>query len=380
MNRLLILDTTLRDGEQGIGNVMTLTQKAGILEQLNRLPLDLIEIGFPASSEEDVKWARLAATMSMRAKPVVFARPIAADLEKTISATENFESIQYQLLGTGSEIHQELKRKLSLDRLMSELENAVVLLRSAGRNDISVILEDATRGSAALLKEVVTQVSSLGVRSITLADTVGYAVPGEISDMISSIRDCIGPDVSLGIHCHNDLGLATANSLSALSSGASLIQGTMGGLGERAGNCALEEIITILQYKQQWGVTHAEFDLQVVHDVAHQIHQIIGKSVALTKPILGEHVFSTAAGLHQNGILKAPEVYEYLSPLDFGRQRKFIFNRLSGRTLLRTALRDVDDADLDRFNSWLLDLREEVESKNLPDYFERFKLTERSKA
>jgi 2-isopropylmalate synthase len=373
---LLIHDTTLRDGEQGIGNEMTLTQKAAILEQLDRLPLDLIEIGFPAASQEDLKWARMASTMSMRAKPVVLVRPIAEDLKKTISATEKFAAIQYLLLGTGSEIHQQKKRRLPLGRLLDEIANAVDLLRSAGRVDISVILEDASRGSADFLRTVATQMSALGVRSITFADTVGYAVPAEIEAMLCSVRHSVDPNIALGIHCHNDLGLATANTLTAISCGASIIQGTMGGLGERAGNCALEEVITILQYKKQWQVSNPGFDLRDLHDVAHQIHRILNKSISPTKPILGEHVFSTAAGIHQNGLLKSPEIYEYVKPQDFGRQRKLIFNRLSGRTMLNATLGNMNEVEMARFTGWLLGLKEEVEANRLQHYFERFKQSE----
>ncbi|MDR5836655.1 LeuA family protein [Caballeronia sp. LZ034LL] len=372
MSVLLIHDTTLRDGEQGIGNTMSLFTKQAVLEQLDLLPLDFIELGFPASSDEDFNWIKSAARMPLRATPVVLLRPTLHDIRKTLKATEEFESIQYLMLGTGSELHQERKRRRSLGDLLHEIEDAITCLRTAGRENVAVILEDASRGSPAYIQNVSVALSGLGVRSVTLADTVGASTPGEIGALFSTVTSNGPPQVSWGVHCHDDLGLATANTLAAVVAGAQLAHVTVGGLGERAGNCPLEEIVAVLHYKDTLPGFAGRFDLKTLHDVAERIFALLGKPIPPSKPILGQHVFSTAAGIHQNGLLKDPDVYEYVKPGDFGRERRLIVNRLSGRSIVTSALPDVSDGVVDRFCSWLFELERDIDAIEISGYFDRF--------
>jgi 2-isopropylmalate synthase len=372
MNTLLIHDTTLRDGEQGIGNTMSLSTKQAVLEQLNLLPLDFIELGFPASSDEDFASIRGAAKVPLRAMPVVLMRPTLQDVHKTLKATEEFESIQYLILGTGSELHQQRKRRRSLCDLLLETEEATTCLRNAGRENVAVILEDASRGGHAYIQEMAVAISALGIRSVALADTVGAATPEEIGTLFGEVTRKGAPGITWGVHCHNDLGLATANTLAAVAAGAQVAHVTVGGLGERAGNCALEEVVAVLHYKDKSSGFAGRFDLKVLHDAAARIFALLGKSIPPNKPILGEHVFSTAAGIHQNGILKDPEVYEYVRPHHFGRERRLIVNRLSGRSIVKALLSDVSDDIVDKFGSWLIQHEKEIDASEISDYFERF--------
>ncbi|MGU7768615.1 LeuA family protein [Burkholderia sp. MR1-5-21] len=372
MSSLLIHDTTLRDGEQGIGNTMSLSTKRAILEQLNLLPLDSIELGFPASSDEDFAWIRAVSSMPLRATPVVLLRPTPHDLHKTLKATEGFESIQYLLLGTGSELHQQKKRNQSLHYLLCEIEEAATCLRKAGRENIAVILEDASRGGLAYIQRVSVALSALGIRSIALADTVGAITPEEIRTLVGEVTRNVAPGTTWGVHCHNDLGLATANTLAAIAAGAQIAHVTVGGLGERAGNCPLEEVVAVLHYKGNCPGFVGRFDLKVLHDVAARIFALLGKSIPSNKPILGKHVFSTAAGIHQNGMLKDPEIYEYVRPHDFGRERRLVVNRLSGRSIVKALLPDVSDEIVGRFSTWLIEQEKEIDASEISNYFERF--------
>jgi 2-isopropylmalate synthase len=302
----------------------------------------------------------------------VLVRPCERDIHLALAATDVYPAMHFQVLGTGSELHQTNKRRTTFEALLGELDHAVRLLRRAGRDDISVILEDASRGSPRFVAQLTRFLHDLGIAVVHFADTVGAATPPEIAAMIGAAV-CDAPDGAVyGIHCHDDLGLATANTLAAIAAGAQLVHTTIGGLGERAGNCALEQVVAVLHYKRALYGAATGFDLAAVHTVAHRVFEVLGRPVPPSQPLVGEHVFSTAAGLHQNGLIKDPLTYEAVRAEDFGRRRRLVFNRLSGRSILRDALPSVAEADLVEFESWLLALRVDVRAEDLASYYARF--------
>jgi len=333
-----VFDTTLRDGEQGIGHLMTIDQKMSILKSLDVLGLDRIELGFPAASDYDAQWCYQSSTVALKTKVCVFSRPTIEDINKTLLAMRGFDRFQVQLLALGSELHLLHKRGITLDQASNELKQAIQHLKHHGVTDISVIYEDATRGSKSFLKGMIGVAVDEGAHTVTMADTVGYAIPEQIFDLIKWVRVMVGSKIQLAIHAHNDLGLATANTLAAIRADADIIQTTLGGIGERAGNCALEEIAAILHYKFLDYHACLSVDLQELVSACDALFKRLQRDIPSNKPIVGPHVFTTAAGLHQNGILKKSEIYEYVQAQHFGRKRKFMFNRLSSPSVLKNLI------------------------------------------
>lgn len=331
MKTIKVFDTTLRDGEQGIGNLMSIAQKTQIILCLDKLGLDIIELGFPAASEEDKAWFQQAAQLNLQTKVCGFSRLLMSDLQCTLEAMKDFKQCQIQLLAIGSEIHLEHKHKMTLEEAQANLAAAVTFLKNNRIEDIAIILEDSTRGSKALLKAMISTAIHHGVTTITLADTVGCATPSYIYELISWTTSNIDKNVNVGIHCHNDLGLATANTLAAIEAGTDLIQTTLGGIGERVGNCALEEVAAVLHYKKNIYQNKLNINLKNIVKAVHQTFAVLGKDIPHNKPLLSEYAFSTAAGIHQNGILKNPETYEYVRAEDVGRKQVFVKNRLSSK-------------------------------------------------
>lgn len=335
MKKVQIFDTTLRDGEQGIGNLMSIDQKKQILTHLDSLGLDVIELGFPAASQEDLRWFKTASHLSLKTKIAAFSRLQKADLACAVEAIKGFELAQIQLLGIGSEIHLKHKRQMTLEEGLAELAESIIFLKEQKVNDIAVIFEDSTRASKIFLKKMIDTAIAHGATTITLADTLGGAIPGYIENLVRWTRMSIPAKIKIGVHCHNDLGLATANTLAAIDAGADMIQTTFGGIGERAGNCALEEISAVLHYKKEYYQASLNIPLNTIAETAHQIFSVLRKKIHDHKPLLGKHVFSTAAGIHQNGILKHPETYEYVKASDVGRELTFVQNRLSSQQIVK---------------------------------------------
>lgn len=333
MKPLLMFDTTLRDGEQGIGNLMTLEMKSELLPLIDSLGVDIIELAFPAASKEDIAWCHHAATLKFNATPCVLARMNKSDIDLAIEACKYFRSFQIELIAVGSELHLRKKRRMSEQAVLEEQTKSIEYLKQCGVKNISVAFEDATRGSLEYLTKLVKAAVKSGATTICLADTVGFAHPGHIYDMVKHIRKNIPDNIILSIHCHNDLGLATANTLTAVQAGADSVQTTVGGIGERAGNCSLEEVAATLHYKEKVFNATTNINLKKMPKVCEKLFLLLEKPIPLNKPIVGAGVFATAAGIHQNGMIKDPEVYEYVEAEKFGRERKFLMNRLSSKHL-----------------------------------------------
>lgn len=374
MSVIKVFDTTLRDGEQGIGNAMSIEQKSILLKELDSLNLDVIELGFPAASSEDFRWVKTASRMQTKTKLCLFSRLKISDIKTAIEAAGGFTNFQIELLAIGSEIHLKKKRKISLNQALEEIKDAVSFIKSYGIDDIAVIFEDATRGSIELLERSAMRAIEAGVSTISLADTLGCAVPDQIESLIRKMRTIVGCETNLSIHCHNDLGLSTANTLAAMKAGVNEIQVTLGGVGERSGNCPLEEIVAVLMYHSEtYGFT-TKIDPVNLYKVCKKLFEVLAKELPVNKPILGEHVFSTASGIHQDGLIKDPFIYEHIQAKKFGRNRKFIFNRLSGRRVLKTILGSSCDNphSLEAFYDFLMNIKGELSNEEVRKLYENY--------
>lgn len=341
MRSLSIFDTTLRDGEQAPGNSMTPAQKVLLGKRLERLGVDVIEAGFAASSADDYKAVSELAKALERATICVFARPTRVDIDAAVSALGSYPKKQLQILAVGSDIHLEHKRRISREAAIAEAVEGIRYARSTGVDDLTLGVEDATRGAFDYLRALARAALDAGARTITLADTVGSCLPHEYAALVSRFKAAFGDELRISIHVHNDMGLALANALAGVEAGADEVQTTLGGIGERAGNTALEELVCTLHSKAEHFGVETRVDESQLYDAAKLLFDTLKIPIANHKPIVGEHVFSTEAGIHQAGILRDPRTYEYLHPERFGRERRLVLGKHSGRTLLAHRLREA---------------------------------------
>jgi 2-isopropylmalate synthase len=330
MSKIKVYDTTLRDGEQAPNNAMTLDNKIQGFYILDQLNFDYIDLGFPFASDLDYQFCKTIIEAPRQTPISMLARANVEDIKLTCNIMTSSIPDQIQLLLLGSEIHVEKKRRITIDEAVEETRKSVSLVKAMGVKDISAGLEDATRGSFEFQKRIIDVSINNGATTLVIADTVGFAMPEEMAERIRQIRDFVGPDISISVHCHNDLGLAVANTLACISTGADCIQTTLGGIGERAGNAAFEEVLAAFFYKKMKD-KHIDVDVKKAYLACMRLSQLMNYNIPAHKPILGSNAFRTAAGIHMSGIVKDPDTYEYIKPEDFGRRREFIINRLSGR-------------------------------------------------
>lgn len=334
MQTVKFFDTTLRDGEQAPGNAMSVEQRVMLAQDIDAIGVDYIEGGFPSCSDADFEATKTISELGLNASICAFARSTAKDIEIAVRATEAAKQSQIQLLLTGSEIHVEKKRRFSVADAVTESRNATRIARANGAKHIALGCEDAGRGSLDLLKAVIGAGLEEGADCVVLADTVGAVLPYEFEEKVRAIREFVGSDIEISVHCHNDMGLAVANTFAGLIGGANTAQVTLCGIGERAGNTSIEELSSILRYRgDEFGLQSNIDYLQMVRScdkLINSIHLVTSPQ----KPIIGQYVFATAAGIHINGMRQDPECYEYVNPEDYGREREFIISRLSGRSVI----------------------------------------------
>ena len=331
---------------------MSPQSKLELFSAIERCGVDYVEVGFPMASQADFDVAHAIARSARSARITVLARARTADIDRAVSALDSAAATQIQLLLTGSEIHAERKRGMSVEAIIKETRDAVAYVRSSGITDIGLGYEDASRGSYDFLRRVVEAGVDAGGTTVVLPDTVGGATPQEMETLISNARTWVGDSALISVHCHNDLGLATANSLAAIKAGADVVQTTFCGIGERAGNAALEEVATVLHYKRSEYGVESIVDLRRIREVCDAVCDVIGVTPWKHKPVVGRYAFSTAAGIHASGLANDPTTYQFVEPELFGRKREMLLNRLSGRTNIRVVIEKLgmhaDDAHIDR--------------------------------
>ena len=352
--RLVIFDTTLRDGEQAPGCSMTAREKLRVARSLADLGVDVIEAGFPAASKGDWESVRDIAREIREASVCGLARCNDADIEAAWGALQEAERPRIHVFIATSPIHREYKLEMSKAEVVERAVAGVTKARALCE-DVEFSAEDAARTEPEFLAEVVTAVIAAGARTVNIPDTVGYAVPGEFGQLIRYLREHV-PNIDqaiLSVHCHDDLGLAVANSLAAVEAGARQIECTINGIGERAGNCALEEVVMAVRTRTDRLPVATAVDTRRLHPTSRLVASVTGVQVPRNKAIVGENAFAHEAGIHQHGMMRHESTYEIMRPEDVGLGgSRMVLGKHSGRHAFRRRVEELgfelDEADLDR--------------------------------
>ncbi|SFS59138.1 LeuA family protein [Marininema halotolerans] len=335
-----LLDTTLRDGEQAPGNAMTPEQKLRLALMLEDAGVHTIETGFPASSSTDFIATQMISSQLKKSSFATFSRALVKDVKIAIDAGGVSDRHLVMLVATGSDLHLKNKRHITREQGLTEIIEAVTYAKDQGLQNVAVGIEDASRGEYDYIESITRTSIKAGANQIILADTTGYATPTSFGDLVRFVRKISGPDIKISTHCHNDLGLGVANALEGLKAGANEIQATLGGIGERAGNTSLEQIVANLYYKGDEYGLYTTARLNKLYKAYITLQDIINLEESRMQPLFGKYVFSTAAGIHQQGILNDPNTYEYVKPQDLDRERQLLVTRHSGKTIIRHLLQE----------------------------------------
>ena len=332
-HQVCIFDTTLRDGEQAPGFSMHTGEKLQLAHQLDALGVDIIEAGFPIASTSDAEAVRSIATEVRRPVIAALARANTADLEKAAWAIEPAAHGRIHTFIATSDLHLKAKLRMTREQCLDAAVDAVRLARRY-TDDVQFSAEDATRSDVAYLCQVITAVIEAGATTINLPDTVGYSTPDEIYTFFTAVREQVaGSDgVVFSAHCHDDLGLGVANSLAAMRGGAGQVECTINGIGERAGNAALEEIVMALRVRADYLPYAVGIEAQKLYPTSALLTQLTGQAVQSNKAIVGRNAFAHEAGIHQDGVLKDRRTYEIMRAEDVGAPwNPLVLGKHSGR-------------------------------------------------
>ncbi|MDQ3526259.1 MAG: 2-isopropylmalate synthase [Chloroflexota bacterium] len=367
-SRVIIFDTTLRDGEQSPGATLTTDEKLEVADALVALHVDVIEAGFPAASPGDFESVR---DIARRAKGVTvagLARANAKDIERAAQAVKDAENPRIHTFIATSDIHLTHKLKMSRDEVLDRVREMVAFAKGF-TSDVEFSCEDATRTDPDYLVQVFEAAIRAGATTINVPDTVGYTTPGELVALMQHLKSNVEriDDVIISVHCHDDLGMATANTLAAVGAGARQVEVTINGIGERAGNTSLEEVVMALQTRgEQFGGVSTGVETTRLVPTSRLVASLTGLQVQVNKAIVGANAFAHEAGIHQDGMLKERTTYEIMNPEDVGwAGTRLVLGKHSGRAGFRNALKD-------------LGLR--LEDDQVQDVYERFlELADRKK-
>ncbi|MGH8863358.1 MAG: 2-isopropylmalate synthase, partial [Burkholderiales bacterium] len=369
IDRVKIFDTTLRDGEQAPGCSMTQEEKLRVARALADLGVDIIEAGFPAASLGDRE--SVAAVAEQVRGPVIcaLARCNGGDIDMAWSALKAAARPRLHVFLATSAIHLEHKLKMARDQIIRMAVEGVRHARSLCE-DVEFSPEDASRTEFGFLAEVVQAVVDAGATTINIPDTVGYTTPQEFHETFSHLQYRVRgiENVTLSVHCHDDLGMAVANSLSAVRAGARQIECTINGIGERAGNCSMEEVVMALAVRSQAFGVHTGIRTQRLYPTCRLVSSITGMPIPRNKAVTGENAFAHEAGIHQHGMLRHSTTYEIMRPEDVGLSRShLVLGKHSGRHAFRERVRELgfelDEEELGRvFTRFkaLADLKKEL--------------------
>jgi len=338
-----VFDTTLRDGEQSPGASMNPHEKLELARQLERLGVDAIEAGFPVSSPGDFESVRLVAENIRSCQVVALARTHAGDIEKAWEAVKNAASPAIHTFIATSPIHMRHKLRMTPEQVLEEAASAVRLARSLAPF-VEFSAEDATRSDPEFLCRVFQAVLAAGAHCINIPDTVGYTVPGEYGRLIDVIRERVEniDRAIISVHCHNDLGLAVANTLAAVEHGATQVECTVNGIGERAGNCSLEEVVMALSTRKDCFAYRTGIRTEQIYNTSRLASRITGIRVQPNKAVVGANAFAHEAGIHQDGMLKDKATYEIMTPESIGIPRsQLVLGKHSGRHAFREKLAEL---------------------------------------
>ena len=340
---LIIFDTTLRDGEQSPGASMTKEEKVRIAKQLERMRVDVIEAGFPAASNGDFESVKAVADSIKDSTVCGLARALENDIARAGEALKGANSGRIHTFIATSPIHMERKLRMSPDQVLEQAVKAVTWARQFTDN-VEFSPEDAGRSETDFLCRVLEAVIDAGARTLNIPDTVGYNLPGQFGELIRTLRERIpnSDKAIFSVHCHNDLGLAVANSLSAVLNGARQVECTINGLGERAGNASLEEVVMAVRTRQDVFACDTRIDTTQIVPASRLVSGITGFAVQPNKAIVGANAFAHESGIHQDGVLKHRETYEIMRAEDVGwSANKMVLGKHSGRNAFKTRLKEL---------------------------------------
>ncbi|QED48829.1 2-isopropylmalate synthase [Cytobacillus dafuensis] len=343
MPNIKIFDTTLRDGEQSAGVNLNLSEKIEIARQLERLNVDIIEAGFPAASKGDFISVQKIAQMVKNCSVTGLARGVISDINAAWEALKNGEEPRLHTFIATSPIHRQYKLKMSKEEV---IETAVQTVKYAASKFpiVQWSAEDASRTELPYLAEIVEKVIQAGARVINIPDTVGYGTPEEYGKIFKYLREHVSSIdmVSLSTHCHDDLGMAIANSLAAVENGATQVEGTINGIGERAGNAALEEIAVALHIRKDFYTASTRLNLKEVSRTSSLVSKLTGMIVPANKAVVGRNAYAHESGIHQDGVLKEKTTYEIISPELVGFQsNSLVLGKHSGRHAFKNRLNEL---------------------------------------
>ena len=337
-DRIIIFDTTLRDGEQSPGATMNLSEKVSLARQLDLLGVDIIEAGFAASSQGDFEAISAIAGEMEKARVCSLARCLPADIDRAAEALRGAKHSRLHLFLATSPLHMEFKLKKTPEQVLRLIE-ANVKYASQCSDDVEFSCEDASRTNLDFMVEACRTAVANGAKTLNIPDTVGYAQPEEHAARIAYLKERIDPDVVISVHCHNDLGLAVACTLASFKAGARQAEVTLGGIGERAGNAALEEVIMALAVRKHYYNLSHGITTERIFPSARKLARIIGQPIARNKPIVGANAFMHESGIHQDGVLKNPETYEIMTPASIGLTvNSLVIGKHSGKSALKAKL------------------------------------------
>ncbi len=351
-NRIRIFDTTLRDGEQAPGCSMTLREKLRVAKELAELRVDVLEAGFPAASPGDFEAVKAIADADFGPIVCGLARCNPEDIEKVHAAVKGAARHRIHVFVATSAIHREHKLKMAKEEIIRSAESAVRMARELSE-DVEFSPEDASRTELSYLAEVVAAAIEAGATTVNIPDTVGYTVPAEFDRLFRYLKSHVPgiDDITLSVHCHNDLGMAVANSLAAVNAGARQIECTINGIGERAGNCSLEEVVMALRTRSEFFGLETDIDTTRLYPTSRLVSSITGMHIPRNKAIVGENAFAHEAGIHQHGMLQHASTYEIMRPVDVGLSRSnLVLGKHSGRHAFRDRVRELG-FDLDEFET-----------------------------
>lgn len=369
-----IFDTTLRDGEQSPGASMNIDEKVRVAKQLEKLGVDVIEAGFPIASDGDFEAVRRIAKTVTRCEVAGLARANEKDIDRAWEALKLAKKPRIHTFIATSDIHLKFKLKKSREEV---LEAAVKAVKHACKytENVEFSAEDAVRSDPGYLAKVVAAVISAGAKTVNIPDTVGYAIPSEFGNLIKHLKENV-PNVGkavISVHCHNDLGLAVANSLAAIQNGAGQVECTINGIGERAGNASLEEIVMALKTRKVLFGFDTGIVTEQLYSTSRLVSHITGIVVQPNKAVVGANAFAHEAGIHQDGMLKEKATYEIMTPESVGvSQSAIVIGKHSGRHAFKARLKelgyDLSEKDLElafeRFKK-LADQKKEIFDEDL---------------
>ncbi|MFL5341139.1 MAG: 2-isopropylmalate synthase, partial [Gemmataceae bacterium] len=336
-DRLIIFDTTLRDGEQSPGASMNLAEKLEVAHALRDLGVDVIEAGFPVASPGDFEAVQTIARQVEGPVICGLARCNDLDIDRAWAAVKDAPRPRIHVFLATSAIHREFKLQMTAGEIAQRAVDGVRRAK-AYCTDVEFSTEDAARTELDFLAEVVERVIAAGATTVNIPDTVGYAVPQHYAAVIRHLKKTV-PNIDravISVHCHNDLGLAVANSLSAVLEGARQIECTINGIGERAGNCALEEVVMALRTRADFFNLQTGVNTKLLYPTSRRVAHVTGIQVQRNKAIVGQNAFAHEAGIHQHGMLKHRETYEIMRPEDVGiLKTELVLGKHSGKHALR---------------------------------------------